>query len=301
MNSPAPFFERRKNDRAENEAALRHHRAVQEQLRLQREANEQLLLAGLKAVEEVDVALVEKRRAEDESIEAKLRENELRATAQFRERLLGIVGHDLRNPLNSMVMAAGLLIARGGLSDEDARLASRIVQSGQRMTRIISQLVEFTRERLGGGVDLHLTHADLGDVVREVVEELRVASLVSILFSVEGDVSGQWDVDRLSEAFSNIVGNAVDHASPRTSVVVSVYAQGDVVVADVSNQGEPIPPDALPVIFNAFRQGEVNSRAGHLGLGLYIASQVVRSHGGLIEARSADGTTMFSVRLPRER
>jgi len=255
-------------------------------LRDQREANENLILAALRASEDADTL---RDRAE-----------QLRSVAEFRERLIGIVGHDLRNPLNTMLMASGLLLAHGALGDADSRLVSRIVNSGERMARMINQLLEFTRARLGGGFPLMLARTDLGDICRNIVDELRLSASAEIRLDVAGDLTGTWDADRLAEVVSNLTANAIDHAAAGTTVAIDVHADGIAVVAAITNHGVCIPEDELPVIFEVFRSGDGTARtAGHLGLGLYISSEVVRSHGGTLSVRSSDGTTTFTMRLPR--
>jgi signal transduction histidine kinase len=262
----------------------------------QREANAQMIHATIRAQELAVEAEAAKARAEES-------ERELRAVAEFREMFIGILGHDLRNPLNTMVMASGLLIAHGDLTDEDARLVNRITNSGQRMARMIGQLVEFTRARLGGGFELNLAPSDLGNVCRDIAEELRISSSAEIRQTIEGDLGGTWDADRLAEAVSNIAGNALDHATPGTPVLIHAHDDGGAVVAEITNQGACIPADVLPVIFKAFHRGRVkvnaNTDSGHLGMGLYIASEIVRAHGGTVGVRSSDGVTTFTLRLPR--
>jgi len=268
-------------------------------MREQRDANEQLVLATLHAQEEADTARGAQRSAEQVVIDGQEREEKLRIVGEFRERLIGIVGHDLRNPLNAMLMASGLLIARGNLDDTDARLVNRIVNSGQRMTRMINQLLEFTRARLGGGVTLDLARVDLGEICRNITDELRVGSDVDIRVTLAGDLVGSWDGDRLAEVLSNITGNAIGHATAGTPVLVHVHEDGDSVVGEISNQGIDIPPHILPSIFDAFARAPSQGAAGHLGLGLYISSEIIRSHGGTLAVRSANGTTTFAMTLPR--
>jgi signal transduction histidine kinase len=264
-------------------------------LRTQREANESLVIATLRADEAKDRAREAQRSAEDAT-------SALRATAEFRERLIGIIGHDLRGPLNVMLMGCGLLMGGGHFDEGEARVLHRMADSGQRMMRMISQLLDFTRARLGGGFVLTRVRADLGDICRNIAGELRIGASADVRASSEGDLVGVWDVDRLSEIISNIAGNAVDHAAPGTSVFIRAHDRGpDEVLVDVTNEGPPIPPDILPVLFEPFRRAEqgVASRGEHLGLGLYIARALVEAHGGSIAARSADGTTTFTIRVPR--
>ena len=255
-----------------------------------REANAQMVGATLRAH---DAAL----EAEAARGRAEANERELRAVAEFRERFIGILGHDLRNPVNAISLSAARLIARGKLDKHDAAAAARILRSSDRIGRMIMQLLDLTRARLGGGMPIDREPTDLGGVGEQVVEEFDG----DVRLEVQGDVTGCWDGDRLAEVLSNLVGNAVSHAAPGTAVIVKVYAAAaDVVVVEVVNQGPAIPADVLPHIFEPFRQAErVRSTAGNLGLGLYIAHEIVRVHGGTLEARSTGGVTTFTMRLPR--
>lgn len=261
---------------------------------LQRDANERLVLTTLQAHRDTDAALAERGDAEE-------RAQELRDTAKFRERLIGIVGHDLRGPLNTVILAAGLQLTRGELGEADQKLATQVVTSGRRMARMLEQLVQFTRARIGGGFLLNLGACDLGQVCHGIAEELRVGSSSAIEQNVSGDLQGTWDADRVAEALSNLAHNALDHASPGTPVVIEARGEGHAVLVSVTNRGEVVSPALLPVIFEAFRGVQEGGRAqrDHLGLGLYIASEIVKAHGGALEVASADGTTTFTMRLPR--
>jgi signal transduction histidine kinase len=268
---------------------------------LQRQANEKLVLAGCRAQEELDEVRESQRLALADTDLRRLREAELLATAEFRERMLGIIGHDLRNPLSTILMACGMMIEQGELSGTNTLLARRIITSGERMSRMIGQLVEFTQATLGGDFELALAASDLGDVCRNISEELRFSSSIKIELTSTGDLRGSWDADRLAAALSNIVGNAVDHATPESPVSIHTRADGSAVVTEITNQGATIAPEMLPVIFNAFRRGQAspNTRTGHLGLGLYIAAEIVRAHNGTLSVTSVNGTTTFTVWLPR--
>lgn len=267
----------------------------------QRDANEQLLLAALRAHDAAEEAHSSRIFAQGESQALRRQADELLATAAFRERLLGIIGHDLRNPLNTMVVAAQLLESKGDLKAQDVWLATRIVESGRRMERMIDQLANFTRARLGGGFMLDCRPCDLAGICRDVIEELKLTTGVEITLTTVGALDGNWDADRLAEVFSNLIGNATGHAAPGTAVRVTLRAEEPGVVADVSNEGLTIPLDALGVIFSAFARGQASARAesGHLGLGLYISREMALAHGGELEVQSADGSTTFSLRLPK--
>ncbi len=256
----------------------------------QREANEQMVLATLRAHEIAEEAAAAKERAEENA-------RTLQSMAEFRELFIGMLGHDLRNPLASIAMSAGMLLYRGRLNEQDTHTASQIVRVTQRMARMIIQLLDLTRVRLGGGMPITVEAIDLAATCRHVVEEFGPG----VRMETEGDLTGTWDPDRLSEALSNLLGNARDYATPGTPVVVRLSAEDEHVVVAVSNDGDPIHPDVLPYIFEPFRRGRSHARSQDhgLGLGLYIAHQIVLSHTGTLEVRSADGTTTFAMRLPR--
>ncbi|HEY6882118.1 MAG TPA: HAMP domain-containing sensor histidine kinase [Polyangiales bacterium] len=273
----------------------------EELLRAQREANQALVLSALRASEQVDDALAARARAEQEVLALKTDEHELRATAAFRERMIGIIGHDLRTPLNTILIASGLVASRGTLDAADADLLARIVRSCQRMARMIGELSDFTRARLGGGFTLVLGQADLGAICRDIVEDIRITTDVPLRLVTNGDLSGVWDADRLVQALSNIVSNAIDHAAPGTAVSIHARAEGRWVTLEITNAGQCIPPELLPVIFCAFRRAQtgVGERSGHLGLGLFVASEITQAHGGTLEVRSSEGSTTFTMALPR--
>jgi signal transduction histidine kinase len=232
-----------------------------------------------------------------------LREEELRRTAEFRERFLGIVSHDLRNPLNSISLSASVLLREEELPARARKTAGRIAQSAERMGRMISDLLDFTRGRLGGGIPLTRRPGDLRQICRPVLEELGMGGQGSPLrLSTEGDFQGEWDADRLAQLVGNLVKNALDYSGPGSPVTVALYDEGAWVRLEVHNHGEPIPPEMLPRLFEPFRRGmrEEESQHSGLGLGLFIAQQIAQAHGGTLEARSTrkEGTT-FRVRLPR--
>ena len=179
-----------------------------------REANQHMVSATIRAQESTEKMEAALLRAEES-------QRELRGIAELRERFIGIVSHDLRNPLGAIGLATEVMLHRGRLDAEDRHMVSRIVESSARMTRMILQLLDFTRVRLGGGIPLDAKPIDLRDVYRDVVEEFGTA----VRLEVEGDVTGTWDPDRLTEALSNITRNAVEHAAPGTPVVARAHAE----------------------------------------------------------------------------
>ena len=227
---------------------------------------------------------------------------ELERTVHFNEMFAGILGHDLRNPLGAIVAAANLLL----LHSEDSKSFAwirRILGSSERMARMIDQLLDFTRVRIGGGLALSRHTCDLRELARQTVEEVELANPAwRFVFESSGDLRGHWHGDRLLQVFSNLISNAVQHGSPDRPLVVRLDGTepfGPVQV-EIHNHGT-IPEALLPVLFDPFRSTK-HKRDGSrgLGLGLYITEQIVRAHGGEIAVSSSesDGTT-FRFQLPR--
>ncbi|QSQ12430.1 ATP-binding protein [Myxococcus landrumensis] len=243
------------------------------------------------------VDVTEQRRAQQAALQ----------TARFGERLIAIVSHDLRNPLNAIHLSTTQLLHSEALAERERRLVTRIARSSARMTRMILELLDFTRGRLGGGIPIHRAPGDLRTVVRQAVEELEAAWPERTLRVVvsPGHYEGVWDSERLFQVVSNLGGNALQYSAPEVPVTLMLSDHGDTLVLDVHNTGEPIAPEVLPRLFDPFRRGAGASadsgNSGGLGLGLYIVEQIVKGHGGRIEVTSsaADGT-QFRVTLPRE-
>ncbi len=227
----------------------------------------------------------------------------LKAAEEVRELFIGVLAHDLTNPLTAILSTADLILRRGKLPDVEYKATARIASSAARALRMIDQLLDFTRSRLDGGLPIHRGAADLARICRQMLEETRSAHPErELLLETTGDCSGAWDGDRLAQLVGNLVSNAIDHGDSGTPVRTRAIDEGDIVVLEVSNRGAPIPPDLLPTVFEAFRRrtaGTAPSRG--LGLGLFIAQQIVHAHGGTIEVESSakDRTTTFTVRLPR--
>ncbi|HYO65100.1 MAG TPA: PAS domain-containing sensor histidine kinase, partial [Archangium sp.] len=232
-------------------------------------------------------------------------EEELRRAAEFRERFLGIVSHDLRNPLNAILLSANALMHAEDLSSRHLKPVRRIITSAERMARMIGELLDFTRGRLGGGIPVSPRHLNLRHLVRHVVEELEAAHPGRELrLEGPGNFEGEWDPDRLSQVIGNLGKNALDYSPEGTPVRLQLRDEGETVVLEVHNAGPPIPAELLPTLFEPFRRLARDSPhpASGLGLGLYIVEQIVQAHGGTLSVRSTreEGTT-FTVRLPRTR
>ena len=217
---------------------------------------------------------------------------------------LGVLGHDLRNPLGAVTMTAALIAKKEGPDGPHAKAAARILASGKRMDELIGALVDFTRGRLGGGIPVELGEMDLGELCRATVDEIRAFHPgATVQLELAGDLHGQWDHGRIAQVLSNLVGNAHQHGSKDTPVQVAARGTPAQVLLTVHNEGPAIPSGALQDIFNPFRQVDaaaVKSRPTRsLGLGLYIAQAIVHAHHGTIRVASTKGGTTFTVRLPR--
>jgi signal transduction histidine kinase len=230
------------------------------------------------------------------------RERQLRGAGRFREEFIGVVGHDLRSPLSAIRTGAQLLRKRAQLEPRDIAVVERITLSADRMSRMIDELMDFARGRLGGGIPIRRTPVDLHALCEDVVEEARTAHGRTVHVELSGNPRGQWDSDRLAQLISNLVGNAIQHSPATSAVTVIARDEQEYAVVEVRNAGAPIPAGQLEHIFEPFHRGEEAKPSTGLGLGLYIVERIVRAHGGTITVTSTrDEGTTFAVRLPRRR
>jgi PAS domain S-box-containing protein len=244
--------------------------------------------------------------------ERRAREEALRRAAEFRERFLGIVSHDLRGPLNAIGLSASTLLQDEALGERHRRAVGRIAKSSERMGRMIRDLLDFTRGRLGGGIPIRPRPAHLAAIVRTVIDELELAHPLRALTLVSpGELDGEWDPDRIAQAVGNLCTNALAYSPPDSPVQVCLEAvAGDEgapgrVRLTVRNAGPPIPQAQLARLFDPFHRGEGAAArvGGGLGLGLFIVQQIAEAHAGRVLVRSGeDGsgfTTHFTLELPR--
>lgn len=222
---------------------------------------------------------------------------------QSRNLLLGMLGHDMRSPLQAIQMTASYLEAlNAGEQVSDA--AGRLIRSGARMQALLDDLCDFNRTRLGLGISVIPKRVNLADVLAEELEELRaIHPDRQIELHVTGDSQGVWDGQRLQQLLGNLVLNALKYGAQDTPVRVMVTCDVTHVRMDVSNRGPAIERATLARIFDPLMRGDEqqskDDRARNLGLGLYIASEIAKAHNGAIEARSDETETSFSVSLPR--
>ncbi|ADO72073.1 GAF domain-containing sensor histidine kinase [Stigmatella aurantiaca] len=233
-----------------------------------------------------------------------LEKTRLDETAEFRERLIGIVSHDLRGPISAILLGSTALLRREELSERDSKTVVRIQSAAERANRMIRDLLDYTQARLGGGIRVESRPMDLHAVVRQVVEEMAMARPERrIEVYQEGDVHGNWDVDRLAQVVGNLISNALHYSPEGTPVRVATVGDAREATLTIHNLGPPIPAQQQSKIFEPMQRAsaDMNPENRSVGLGLYIVRHLVKAHGGTIEVKSLEneGTT-FTVRLPRQ-
>jgi signal transduction histidine kinase len=229
-----------------------------------------------------------------------------------RQMFLAILSHDLRNPLNTIRMAAQVV----SLKNEDRSTANAMLmikRNTDAMMQLISDLIDFSSSGLGQAMPLNPESVNLEALCRDVIDSCRTAHPGRVLrFHSDGDVRGVWDAGRVRQVVSNLMANAIQHGSPEGPIDLSVTSkgtgpgpEGSNVVLSVHNEGEPIPPDHLPTIFDPLKRYSTRESAaqrtpGSIGLGLYIVREIVVAKGGTVEvASTAEEGTTFTVCIPR--
>ncbi|WAS90457.1 PAS domain-containing sensor histidine kinase [Nannocystis punicea] len=244
----------------------------------------------------VDVS--DKRRIEEQR-EALV--TDLRRAMHYQEMFMAVLGHDLRSPLSAILMATSLGLRRSS-DDRTRRVLHQIASSGHRMLRMIEQLLDVTRIRAAGGLEIRPTRADLAAICRTIIDEHQQANPAArVVLDVRGDTRGTWDVDRLSQLASNLIGNAIQHAEGTPVATAQVDGRDAGVVRFVVHNRGTIAPDLLGAIFDPFqRAAKGSAKTAGLGLGLYITEQIALAHGGSVAVESTrTGGTYFRVELPR--
>jgi len=224
-----------------------------------------------------------------------------RRTAELREQFIAVLGHDLRSPLSSVVTGADFLLSLEP-TETQRTILERILRSGTRMTRLIDDVLDFARGRLGGGMPIHpieVTNLEL--VVRHVAAEVAAAHPGrEIRVSCEVPATAWLDRTRIGQMLSNLVGNAVEHSPESAPVDVAVDATDAFLRFAVTSHGNVIPDEVMPRLFQPYVRGTGTQPRTGLGLGLYITSEIARAHGGAIHVSSSQETgTTFTALIPR--
>ncbi|WP_229496064.1 sensor histidine kinase [Massilia polaris] len=218
---------------------------------------------------------------------------------------LAILGHDLRNPLGTVITGASVITRAIDIPSKYIVVATRIFNSGQRMTKLINDLIDFTRTHLGAGLPVRPKHADIGQLCTNVVDELRTFHPERVIrLSGPHTLYTRFDSDRIAQVLSNVIGNAIQYGAADGPVVVTLADEDDGIVITVNNPGPLIDARKLVSIFEplvrlAREDAEEYPAHGSLGIGLFIAREIIHAHHGSIEVESAEGAgTTFTVKLP---
>jgi PAS domain S-box-containing protein len=288
-------------DRSVMESGARVH----EEVRLSRPGREpHHLLVSQEPLRDGSGAIVGLTGAATDITEQKRVQAELAQALAFRDQMVGVLGHDLRNPLSAARALITLVLRRDDLPEGARRSLAEVDRAGERMLELIETLLDFSGSRFTGSVPVVPVPTDLHDVCRGAVRELLAAEpRRAIEVELRGDGRGTWDPARMAQVVSNLVANALEHGVQDRPVQVAVGGDGDDAVLLVHNDGPAIPPALMEVMFEPFCRGSTLRDASHargLGLGLHIVRQVVSAHGGTIAVDStAERGTTFTVRLPR--
>lgn len=226
------------------------------------------------------------------------------AVDQSHDLFVAILGHELRTPLQTITLVAEHVRVAQLVKADHLPLVERAVRSAKRMGYMLADLVDFTRSRQSAGLAIHTSEIDLTTVVGNVVDEMRTVSpRHTFEVHLSGDLSGRFDDARICQVLINLLGNAVEHGPTSAPVVVTARGEPDQVVLEVRNMGPTIDALEMPALFSPFkrlRRGGTVSDTHHLGLGLFIADQIVSAHGGRMEVTSSDAEgTCFAAHLPR--
>jgi signal transduction histidine kinase len=221
-----------------------------------------------------------------------------RETSELREQFIAVLGHDLRNPLASIAAGARML-TKEDQKEPASEILGLMQKSVARMSALIDNVLDFARGRLGSGIALKRSPQSLQPVLNQVIAELRAGSpgrKIETTFDLTRAVD--CDGGRIAQLFSNLLGNAVTHGAAERPIRVRATTQDGKLELSVANAGEPIPSEAMERLFQPFyRLAEQGSQQG-LGLGLYIASEIARAHGGRIDVTSSPAETRFTFRMP---
>ena len=223
-----------------------------------------------------------------------------RQNSELREQFIAVLGHDLRNPLAS-IDAGARLLQKTPLNEKTTSIVTMMQDSVRRMAKIIDNVMDLARGRLGGGIALNRAREPLAPVLDQVIAEARLTHperAIEVVFDLAAPVD--CDRSRIARLFSNLLGNALLYGKADAPVTVRASTREGTFELSVANAGDQIPAAALERLFQPFARGDVRPNQQGLGLGLYIASEIARAHGGTIEAASTTDETRFTFKMPLE-
>jgi signal transduction histidine kinase len=225
-----------------------------------------------------------------------------REVDRWRNVFLGVLGHEMRGPLDAILLTTQLL-ERIPEGVPVSKHTARMIRSGQRMKRLLDDLLDFNRSALGFGIAVKPEFIDMAHACSEEIELRRLAApSVQFVMETEGDTQGEWDAERVRQLLGNLLSNALKYGDGVSPVVVRLVGRTDDVVLSVTNSGPSLPNDRPDQLFEPLRRERstnYDAERTSLGLGLYIVKAVARAHGASVGAESADGKTVFTVRWPK--
>ena len=244
----------------------------------------------------------------NESIDQELAESVSHYTKKVgysKDLFVGILSHELRNPLNVISISAKLMLNMGPMSERQTMLATQIAENTTRIATIVDELLDLTRARFGSGITLVRTPMDMEFISRQLVDEIQMRNPTRTLnLSVSGNLKGEWDKARIGQVFSNLIGNAIQYSFKESSIDITINGTTEEIVLSVHNKGIPVPAEKIGSLFDSLVRAVIDEgdhpEDTNLGLGLYITKEIIVAHGGTISVTSteADGTT-FTARFPR--
>lgn len=225
---------------------------------------------------------------------------EERELSVLREQFVAVLGHDLRNPIASMMAGIRRLGRTAGMMGEGREVLGLMQASAIRMRDLVDNVLDFARARLGDGLKLDImADSPLGPVLEHVVDEIRsVYPDVEIWTEFVLDRGVRCDHPRISQLLSNLIGNAVTHGDRTRPIHIGATTIDKRLELWVANSGEPISEKAMTTLFRPFFRGDIRSSQQGLGLGLYIASEIARVHGGTLSVKSDEKDTRFTFTMP---
>jgi signal transduction histidine kinase len=210
---------------------------------------------------------------------------------------MGVLGHDLRTPLSAILMSARSLLMKSELTVSDRSVVTRMARNAERMSGLIRDILDYTRNKTTGGIPVTLRPVDMGEICTAMIEEVALVHPDRIIrFSRTGNLGGTWDRERVEQVLSNLLVNALEHG--RGDIKITCEGTPHTVIVKVHNHGNVIPAELIPTLFEPFQRGST-TRFG-LGLGLFIVREIVRAHRGTVEVASTlESGTLFTTRWPR--